>query len=59
MALDEPSDNDSVQNENGFDVIIDKNLLNKAGGISIDFSENGWLGPQFHINPSRTISGRC
>ena len=43
MALDEPAENDEVIKDNGVTYLIDKNLLEQAKPISVDFvtSERG------------------
>ena len=42
MALDEPKDNDEVIKINGFDFLVDKDLLEKAKPIKVDFVVTGF-----------------
>ena len=57
MALDEPKDDDSVQDENGFQLIIQQSLLDQTGGLSVDFL-TGPLRKGFQIQAS-SQSGGC
>lgn len=59
MALDEPSSNDEVHKEQGFDVVIEKNLLNQLGGVRIDFEKSKWRGAGFRITPTYGSGGSC
>lgn len=42
MALDESNDNDEVYDVEGFSYIVNKNLLEKATHIKVDFSNYGF-----------------
>ena len=42
MALDEPRDTDDVFKVDGFDYIIDKELLERAQPVKIDFQGMGF-----------------
>ena len=42
MALDESNDNDEVFDVEGFSYIVNKNLLEKASPIKVDFSNYGF-----------------
>ena len=42
MALDEPRDADEVYKVDGFTYLVDKNLLEKAKPIKIDFAITGF-----------------
>jgi Fe-S cluster assembly iron-binding protein IscA len=42
MALDEPKDTDSVFDINGFQFIIDEDLLLEARPIKVDFAHLGF-----------------
>ncbi|MBW2643997.1 MAG: IscA/HesB family protein, partial [Deltaproteobacteria bacterium] len=42
MALDEPKDADHVFDIDGFKYIVDKEFMEKAKTIKIDFSEMGF-----------------
>ena len=42
MALDEPKETDSVFDINGFQFIIDKDLLIEARPIKVDFAHFGF-----------------
>ena len=60
LALDEPSDRDAVQSEDGFDLIMEKALLNQLGGVSIDFVTYQWLGSKgFSVTPKQQGGGSC
>ena len=37
MALDEPGENDEIIKDNGVNYLVDKNLLEQAKPISVDF----------------------
>jgi len=58
MALDEPSDADEVFKENGFDVVIEKQLLEQVKGVKIDYETSKWRGEGFRILPTYQ-SGSC
>lgn len=42
MALDEPKDNDSVFDVEGFQYLVDNGLLEKAKPIKVDFLQVGF-----------------
>jgi len=42
MALDEPKDNDSINEIDGFKYLVDKDFLAKAQPIKVDFLEYGF-----------------
>ncbi len=42
MALDEPKDTDNVFDIDGFQYIVDKDFMEKAKFIKVDFSEMGF-----------------
>jgi len=42
MALDEPKDSDDVFDIDGFKYIVDKEFMQKATPIKVDFSEMGF-----------------
>jgi len=42
MALDEPKDSDSTYDIGGFQYIIDKDFLEKAQPITVDFQQYGF-----------------
>jgi len=42
MALDEPKDNDSVFDIDGFKYLVDNDLLDKAKPIKVDFLNIGF-----------------
>ena len=54
MALDEPNDNDEVYDISGFKYVVDKELLEKAKPIKIDF-----MGMGFHITSSMVFESGC
>ncbi|MBN1907851.1 MAG: IscA/HesB family protein [Deltaproteobacteria bacterium] len=58
MGLDEPEENDEVIKENGVNYLIDKDLLDKARPISIDFIESD-RGSGFSISSSLPKGEGC
>jgi len=42
MALDEPRENDEIIKDNGISYLIDKELLDQAKPISVDFVESAF-----------------
>jgi Fe-S cluster assembly iron-binding protein IscA len=42
MALDEPKDTDDIFDIDGFQYIVDKDFIEKAKPIKVDFSEMGF-----------------
>jgi hypothetical protein len=49
-----------VQTEEGFDLIMEKGLLENMGGVSIDFRKQKWTNSGgFFINPARQSGGSC
>ena len=60
LALDEPSERDAVQSEDGFDLIMERSLLNQLGGVSIDFVTYQWLGGKgFSVIHKQPGGGSC
>ena len=59
MALDEPKASDEVVHSNGFEVVMEKHLLDQLGGVTIDYRTNRWMGSGFHISPTYRFSGSC
>ncbi len=43
MAIDEKRDNDSVFEVDGFEYVVDSNLLKQANPINVDFHPNGFV----------------
>ena len=54
MALDEPQENDEVYDIGSFKYVVDKELLEKAKPIKIDFMGNG-----FSITSSMVFESGC
>ena len=54
MALDEPQENDEVYDIGSFKYVVDKELLEKAKPIKIDFMKNG-----FSITSSMVFESGC
>jgi hypothetical protein len=52
MALDEPQNNDEVYTVNGFQYLIEKDFLEKAKPVKVDF-----MGMGFQITSSIELSG--
>jgi len=42
MALDEPKESDTVYENNGFTYIVDREFMEKAQPIKVDFTEMGF-----------------
>ncbi len=51
LALDEPKDNDRLFHETGFDVVIDENILERTGGVSIQTRPNRWIDTELIVTP--------
>lgn len=56
MALDEPSDSDEVFEKDGFNVVIEKGLLDQIKGVKIEYETNKWRGAGFRISPTFQVS---
>jgi len=52
LALDEPKDSDDVFEVEGYSIVVDKELLEKAKPLSIDFACSG-----FSIDSSLELGG--
>jgi len=49
-----------VFEERGFDVVIEKKLLDRLGGVRIDFQRQPWMGARFSVVPMyQTGTGGC
>lgn len=42
MALDEPKDTDEVVDGEGYQLVVERSLLEQVGGLSIDFHDYGF-----------------
>jgi Fe-S cluster assembly iron-binding protein IscA len=58
MALDEPKDDDEIVKNNGVTYLVNKQLLDQAKPITVDFVESGW-GSGFSIVSSLGKGGSC
>ena len=58
LALDEPSDSDSVFTNDGTQYIIEKDLLTKIGTVTIDYVNEGWQ-KGFTINAENPVGEAC
>jgi Fe-S cluster assembly iron-binding protein IscA len=56
MALDEPQENDEVIKDNGITYLIDKELLDQAKPINVDFVESAF-GSGFSISSQLSTCG--
>ena len=56
MALDEPSETDSVFPNGNVQYFIDKELLKTTGDVTIDFIEAGWR-RGFTVNAQNPVAG--
>ncbi len=54
LALDEPNDNDEAYDISGFKYVVDKELMEQAKPIKIDF-----MGRGFSITSKMTFEGGC
>jgi Fe-S cluster assembly iron-binding protein IscA len=58
LALDEPKETDDIFQKEGFEVIVEKDLLKKIQGVNIDLQKD-WKGSQFLVNPIYQVAGSC
>ena len=58
MALDEPQDNDEIIKDNEITYLIDKDLLNRAKPINIDFIDSA-MGSGFTISSNLSKGNSC
>jgi Fe-S cluster assembly iron-binding protein IscA len=42
LALDEPKENDHSQEFDGITYLLDKDLAEQIGAVSVDYVERGW-----------------
>jgi Fe-S cluster assembly iron-binding protein IscA len=56
MALDEPRENDEIIKDNGINYLIDKELLDQAKPINVDFVESAF-GAGFSISSKLSTCG--
>lgn len=54
MALDEPKENDEVKTVDGFTYVIDKEFLQRAQPVKVDFIDYG-----FRLTSSIKIDAGC
>lgn len=54
LALDEPSDNDEIYDISGFKYVVDKELMEQAKPIKIDFTNR-----RFSITSSMELGRAC
>jgi Fe-S cluster assembly iron-binding protein IscA len=54
MALDEPKDTDEVKNIDGFTYVIDKEFLQRAQPVKVDFVDYG-----FRLTSSIKFDSAC
>ena len=58
MALDEPKDTDNVYDVDNFKYIVDKNFMDKAKPVMVDFQAMGFkITSGIKIEPSSGCSG--
>ena len=51
VTLDKPTQRDEVFQRNGFDLIIDKQVLNLISGVQIQYLPNRWIGSELRVTP--------
>ncbi len=59
LVLDEPTDTDEVIHEDGFDIVVDKIILDRTGGLHINARVNPWIGTEIVVTPNRVVDGIC
>jgi iron-sulfur cluster assembly protein len=57
LALDEPQDGDTTFHQDGLTFLIDQKLLERYGGIKVDFIEAGYRSG-FSITSTRPIGSQ-
>lgn len=58
MALDEPRDNDKVQQEEGFRLVVEEELLKSSGGLTMEYSD-GFFRKGFQIKSKKAGAFGC
>ena len=53
LVLDEPTKRDEIFSYDDFEVIIDKRLLERLGGVRIHSRENRYIGRELLVTPWR------
>jgi len=56
MVLDEPTSKDEVFKINGFQMVVDSDLMQQTGGITVDYVDYG-MGSGFKLMPKAPIGG--
>ena len=51
VTLDKPNQSDELFRRNGFNVAIDKEILNLLSGIHIEYLPNRWIGSELRVTP--------
>jgi Fe-S cluster assembly iron-binding protein IscA len=60
MALDEPKDTDKVYEIDGFKYVVDKDFLEKARPLKVDFVEYGFkLSSSLQFQPAGSACSGC
>lgn len=59
MALDEPSDDDHKVEKDGITLVADRDLLDRFGGVNVDFKVHPWGGGGFVVRPSHSPPSAC
>jgi Fe-S cluster assembly iron-binding protein IscA len=58
MALDEPREDDEIFKDNGVTYLVNKELLEQAKPIQVDFIESA-MGSGFSISSNLKLGGAC
>ena len=58
MALDEPKDDDEIVKNDGITFLVNKDLLEKAKPINVDFVDSA-MGSGFSISSALSVGGGC
>ena len=56
MVLDEPKENDDKYEVDGLTYLIDKDLAQTSGKVTVDFIDNGWQ-QGFTVNSENPVGG--
>ena len=51
VTLDKPNENDEIFSRDGFDVVIDREILKTMTGVHIQFLPNRWIGSELRVTP--------
>ena len=55
LVLDEPTERDEIFEQVDFEVIIEKGLLERLGGVRIDSRDNRYIGRELIVTPWKPL----